>query len=198
MYDLISNWLITNYIELLGAILGIVYIFFSIRQNILTWPTGLITSALYIIVFLNAKFYADMALQCYYVAISIYGWYFWLKGGNKTKTIEVPVSRLSKKIFWLMIPVTAVVYGIILYILLNYTDSPVPYMDSMTTALSVVATWMLARKIIEHWIIWVFVDAVSAGLYIYKNLWPTTVLFIIYTIMAVAGYYEWKKKLKTE
>ncbi len=139
-----------------------------------------------------------MALQGYYVAISIYGWYFWLKGGNKTKTIEVPVSRLSKKIFWLMIPVTAVVYGIILYILLNYTDSPVPYMDSMTTALSVVATWMLARKIIEHWIIWVFVDAVSAGLYIYKSLWPTTVLFIIYTIMAVAGYYEWKKKLKTE
>ena len=97
-----------------------------------------------------------------------------------------------------MIPVTVVVYGIILYILLNYTDSPVPYMDSMTTALSVVATWMLARKIIEHWIIWVFVDAVSAGLYIYKSLWPTTVLFIVYTIMAVAGYYEWKKKLKTE
>jgi nicotinamide mononucleotide transporter len=82
-----------------------------------------------------------------------------------------------------------------LFILLNFTDSDVPYMDSVTTAFSIVATWMLARKYVEHWLIWIFVDLFSAGLYVYKNLWATAVLFIIYTVMAAIGYYQWKKDL---
>lgn len=197
MIDQYTSWFSENYLELLGAVLGVLYIFFSIRQNILTWPTGLITSALYIFVFFQAKFYADMGLQGYYVAISIYGWYYWLKGGNENKTSDTPISGITKKTVFVLIPITIIIYGIILFILLNYTDSPVPYMDSMTTALSIVATWMLARKIIEHWLIWIFVDAFSAGLYVYKDLWPTTILFVIYTVMAIVGFYEWRKELKT-
>jgi len=74
----------------------------------------------------------------------------------------------------------------------------VPYMDSITTALSIVATWMLARKYIEHWLMWIFIDAFSAGLYVYKGLWPTVILFIVYTVMAALGYFEWKKDLYSE
>jgi len=198
MIALILEWLLGNKIELLGAILGILYIFFSIRQNILTWPTGLLTSALYVIVFSRARLYADMGLQVYYVGISLYGWYFWLRGKKPAQKKQVPVRITTKKLKGILLLVSLILYVIILYILLNFTDSDVPYMDSLTTALSIVATWMLAKKYIGHWLIWIFVDAVSAGLYVYKGLWPTVILFTIYTVMAILGYLEWKKDLKKE
>ncbi len=195
MQHLILEWLIGNKIELLGAILGILYIFFSIRQSIFTWPTGLVTSALYIVVFFQSKFYADMGLQVYYVGISIYGWYLWLNGSTKeNNTTYLQVSQTNKKLGAKLILITLILYFVILAILLNLTDSDVPFMDSLTTALSITATWMLAKKYIEHWIIWIFVDLISVGLYIYKDLWPTVILFVIYAAMAVLGYFEWKKE----
>lgn len=197
MIELIGGWLLGNAIELLGAILGILYIFFSIRQNILTWPTGLLTSILYVVVFFQAKLYADMGLQVYYVFISVYGWYFWLKGKKPKESGQVPVRRTNRKLRWILYLASVVLYVIILYILKNFTDSDVPFMDTLTTALSIVATWMLAKKYIGHWLIWIFVDALSAGLYVYKGLWPTVILFVIYTTMAVLGYIEWKKELLT-
>lgn len=187
-----------NKIEIAGAILGILYTFFSIRQHILTWPTGLLTSLFYVVVFFQTGFYADMGLQGYYVVISIYGWYYWLKGGTAEKTNnekQLPVRKTSLKLFFNLLVITILIYVVILLILLYFTDSTVPFMDSLTTALSITATWMLAKKYIEHWLIWIFVDIVSAGLYIYKGLLPTVILFTVYTVMAVIGYREWKKNL---
>jgi nicotinamide mononucleotide transporter len=195
MIGIIQEWLLSNKTEVLGAILGVLYIYFSIKQNILTWPTGLLTSALYVVVFFQAKLYADMGLQAYYVVISIYGWYFWLKGKKAQGNEQVPVRVSSNKLKYLLIAASVVLYALILFVLTNYTDSDVPHMDAMTTALSIVATWMLAKKYIGHWLIWIFVDAVSAGLYVYKGLWPTVILFIIYTVMAILGFLEWKKDL---
>ena len=195
MTDIVLEWLLGNYIEILGAILGLAYIIFSIKQHILTWPTGLLTSAIYVVVFFNARLYADMGLQIYYVVISIYGWYFWLTGKKKNEK-KVAVKR-TRKILWLKLAVVSIaLYALLLFILNHYTNSDVPHMDSMTTALSIVATWMLARKYLEHWLIWIFVDAFSAGLYVYKGLWATVILFIVYTIMALLGYTEWRKDLK--
>lgn len=182
--------------EVLGAILGIIYIFFSIRQNIFTWPVGLISSFLYVIVFFNAKLYADMGLQVYYVVISLYGWYFWLRGKKTVGSKQVPVQISTTRLRYLLAASSLALYVVILFILKNFTDSDVPYLDSLTTALSIVATWMLAKKYIGHWLIWIFVDAVSAGLYVYKRLWPTVILFLIYTFMAIFGYFEWKKDLE--
>jgi nicotinamide mononucleotide transporter len=196
MIGIIQEWLLSNKTEVLGAILGVLYIYFSIKQNILTWPTGLLTSALYVVVFFQAKLYADMGLQAYYVVISIYGWYFWLKGKKSQENEQVPVRVSSNKLKYLLIAASVLLYAIILFVLTNYTDSDVPHMDAMTTALSIVATWMLAKKYIGHWLIWIFVDAFSAGLYIYKGLWATVILFVIYTVMAILGYLEWKKDLK--
>ncbi len=195
MTETILEWLSENPIEVLGAILGMIYIFFSIRQNIFTWPTGLISSFLYVIVFFDAKLYADMGLQVYYVVISLYGWYFWLKGKKTDAGTQVPVRLTAPKLRYLLVAASVVLYALILFILKNFTDSDVPYMDSLTTALSIVATWMLAKKYIEHWLIWIFVDAVSAGLYVYKGLWATVILFSIYTFMAIYGYFAWKKDL---
>ncbi|WP_319228593.1 nicotinamide riboside transporter PnuC [Draconibacterium orientale] len=195
MTDIVFEWLLGNYIEILGAILGLVYIFFSIKQHILTWPTGLLTSALYVFVFFNARLYADMGLQAYYVVISIYGWYFWLTGKKQNeKKVAVKTTR---KALWMKLAVVSIaLYALLFFILGNYTNSDVPHMDSVTTALSIVATWMLARKYIEHWLLWIFIDAFSAGLYVYKGLWATVILFIVYTVMALLGYIEWRKDLK--
>ena len=195
MINIVLEWLLSNKIEVLGAVLGILYIVFSVKQNILTWPTGLLTSLFYIAVFYNSKFYADMGLQVYYVVISIYGWYYWLKG-KRTQTHNVPVRKTSLRL-WVKLTVAYIlIHIVILYILLNFTDSDVPYLDSLTTALSIVATWMLARKYMEHWLIWIFVDLLSAALYVYKNLLPTVILFLIYTVMAFLGYNEWLKDFK--
>lgn len=114
------------------------------------------------------------------------------------KKEHVPVTRSSIKLLLQVSAAAILIYGAIIFILLNYTDSDVPVMDSLTTSLSIVATWMLAKKYIEHWLIWIFTDLVSAGLYVYKELWPTVILFIVYTVMAFIGYLEWKKSLKTE
>lgn len=194
MSDTIINWLWANYIEILGTILGLAYIFLSIRQNILTWPVGLLTSALYVHVFFVSKFYADMALQIYYVVVSIYGWYHWIKGNSGEKD-HLHVSLTPNRLWILLVAITVALFLFIAFILENYTDSPIPLGDSLTTALSLVATWMLARKYIEHWLIWVFVDFFSAILYAFKSLWPTAVLFIVYTIMAILGYLSWKKDI---
>jgi nicotinamide mononucleotide transporter len=198
MTEFFATWMWENKIELLGALLGLLYIFFSIKQHILTWPTGLFTSVLYIVVFFQSGFYADMGLQVYYVFISIYGWYFWLKGGKKNSVghqKKLPARKTPKNLLIHLLLATIIIYSGILFILLNYTNSTVPYMDSLTTALSITATWMLAKKYIEHWIIWIFVDLFSAGLYVYKELWPTVILFLVYTVMAVLGYLEWKKDI---
>lgn len=196
--ELTIKWLSGNYIELLGAILGIVYIFFSIRQSILTWPVGLITSALYVSVFFSTKLYADMGLQMYYVGISVYGWYEWIWGNSATKSEPLKVSRLNIRMSVLLATISFIFFFLMWFILDNYTDSTVPVADSLATSLSIVATWMLARKILEHWLVWIFVDAFSIGLFLYKELYPTVILFVVYTIMAVVGFIEWKKEVEAE
>ena len=195
--EITIKWLSGNYIELLGAILGFAYIFFSIRQNILTWPVGLLTSVLYIWVFFDSKLYADMGLQMYYVVISIYGWYEWVKvksPSSESKEV-LKISRLSMNTGIVLVVASVLIFIVIWYVLKNYTDSTVPFADSLATSLSIVATWMLARKILEHWLLWIFVDAFSIGLFWYKDLYPTVILFVIYTFMAAVGFIEWKKEL---
>lgn len=186
-------WLQNNYIELIGAITGLIYLYLEIKQRVWLWPIGIITSAFYIYIFYVSKFYADMGLQFYYLIISIYGWYHWLFGGKTEVKNSLPVTATPKSIYLPLIAVSIVMFFLIRYILLDFTDSPVPTGDAFTTALSITATWMLARKYIEHWYVWVVVNAVSLGLYVYKGLYPTSVLFVFYTTMSVVGYFQWKK-----
>ncbi len=137
-----------------------------------------------------------MSLQFYYVAISIYGWWCWLHGSAAGNTLSVTKTDLST---WIKISVASVLlFAVIAYILMNYTDSPVPLLDAITTALSIVATWMLAKKKIEHWLLWVLVDTISIGLFAYKELYLTTILFFVYAVLAIYGYYEWRKEINPE
>lgn len=193
----IIEYITGNYIELLAMALGLVSIVLQIKQNLWLWPVNIVMVILYIIVYVDARLYADMSLQVYYLVMSIYGWFYWIYGSKKrTDQKQIPVTHTKKK-FWPFLGLaTVVLFVIISFVLINYTNSDVPYMDAFTTSLSFVATWMLARKLIENWIVWIVVDAVSVGLYIYKGLFPTTVLFIVLTILAFKGYQEWNKELK--
>ena len=188
-------WLSAHLFEVLGVTFSILYLYFSIRQNILLWPMGIISAMLYMVVFFQSKFYADMGLNGYYFVISIYGWVLWRKTGEKGGKV-LPLSRLNGKLATILLIITTLFFLLIGGILQRYTDSPIPYWDAFTTAVSFTATWMLARKILEHWILWIIVDAVSMGLYLYRGLYPTLVLFAIYTSMAIVGYIEWKKAYK--
>jgi len=189
-------WVVDHYIELLGTLFGLSYILFSIKQNIWCWPVGLISSVIYVVVFFGAKFYADMGLQLYYVFISIYGWYHWIYGGKTQNKQQLDVTQTSLKLGLLLFVVNIILFVIISFILINFTDSDIPYWDAFTTAASIIATWMLAQKKLEHWIIWVIVDIISLGLYLYKGLYATVFLFAVYTILAFIGYSQWKKDLR--
>jgi nicotinamide mononucleotide transporter len=184
----------TNWIEIVGAILSLIYLYLSIKQKVSLWFYGIISSLFYIVVFFQTKFYADMSLQFYYVAISIYGWINWKQGKLETGE-ELPTTQMSKRLFLNLILATLLIYLIYYVILAKFTDSTIPKADSLVGALSVIGTWMLARKLIENWLVWILADGLCVGLYLYKGLYPTAILFVIYTLMAVVGYLQWKKDL---
>ncbi len=191
------RYLIDNWIEITGSILSLVYLFLSVRQNIWLWIFGFASSALYIAVFFQSKFYADMSLQVYYLVVSVYGFLHWTLKKQASGGNDLPVVSVNGKQVMMLSLAAVAIWAIYYFVLSNFTDSDVAFPDSITTALSIVATWMLARKILEHWLIWIFVDAFSALLYLYKELYFTTGLFVVYTIMAIIGYLRWRKDLHT-
>jgi len=228
---MIFDWLSDNWIEIFGAVTGILYVFLEIRQNFWLWPVGIITSAVYIWVFFTSKFYADMSLQCYYLGISCLGWYWWARGrepraggreqgagsrkqepgsreqraGSREQMAEgneqgaeskgLRVTRLKLKTGMILTAAFAVIYLLLWLFLVRMTDSPVPRWDAFITSLSIVATWMLARKIYEHWFLWLVVNSVSIVLFVIKGLYPTVILYTIYFLMSFEGLREWKRSL---
>jgi nicotinamide mononucleotide transporter len=222
----LSDWLSSNWIEVFGAITGIIYVFLEIRQNIWLWPVGILTSAVYIIVFFTSKFYADMSLQGYYLVISFLGWYWWMKGGGQgaqgtgqeetkrgrdeeterrrdeeterkgdEETERLVVTRLKLKTGVILAIIFVILYFLLWFILSGLTDSPVPEWDSFITSLSIVATWMLARKIYEHWYLWIAVNSVSSVIFLTRGLYPTVILYLVYLVMSFAGLRKWKSSL---
>ncbi len=197
----ISNWISGNYIEVFGAITGIIYVILEIRQTIWLWPVGIVTSAVYIWVFYTSGFYADGSLQIYYLVISVLGWYWWRRRDEETKGLRdevksgLSVSRLKLKTGIVLGVVFVILYFVMWFVLTRFTDSPVPVWDSFITSLSIVATWMLARKIYEHWYLWIIVNTVSSVLFLYRGLYPTMVLYIIYCVMSFSGLRVWKRSI---
>ena len=191
MQDII-NYISKNWIEITGVVLSLIYLYLSIRQKVGLWFFGIISSIFYTVVFVESGLYADMSLQVYYIAISIYGWIHWKKGHISQKE-EIPATFMASKDWIIAVIGTVVVCLLYYFILTRYTDSTVPVTDSIVGALSVVGTWMLAKKYLENWIVWIVVDFISMCMYVYKGLTITAVLFVIYTIAAIIGYRTWLK-----
>ena len=195
----IFTWISDHFIEIFGAVTGVIYVFLEIRQNLWLWPVGIATSATYIWVFMHGKLYADMSLQIYYLAVSVLGWFWWLKGrkGNDSSSERriFVVHRVKLKPAMALAVVFICLYFVMWFILSRFTDSPVPAFDSFITSLSIVATWMLARKIFEHWYLWIIVNSSAAILFFTRGLYPTVILYVVYCIMSFAGLVEWRKSL---
>lgn len=192
-------------LEYFGVLTGLLYLLLEIKQHRAMWVVGFLTSLVYVFVFFFSKIYADMGLNIYYVAISIYGFWQWSRQNKKRLAAVIPdqAPRPNEKILYrnLTLPLfagilfaIAATYALLYYLLHDFTDSPIPAGDAFTTAVGIVATWMLARRIIEHWIFWIIVNCVSVYLYYLRGLYPTMFLYICYALLAAVGLYTWKKK----
>ena len=188
------SWISDNWIEIFGAVTGIIFVFLEIRQNLWLWPVGIVTSAVYIWVFFKGKLYADMSLQGYYLVISVLGWYWWLKGaGRRVQGNGLKVRRINTRLALALLIVFIILFFVMYLLLSRFTDSPVPAADSFVTSLSIIATWMLARKIYEHWYLWIVVNSVSCVLFFSRDLYATVLLYALYCIMSFAGLKVWKR-----
>lgn len=194
MLEQITTYIQTNWIEIVGAILSLVYLYLSIKQQISLWLFGFLSSAFYIVVFFQTRFYADMSLQFYYLGVSVYGWINW-KRGSQESGHELTAAKTSKALMLRLLVASILIYAAYYIVLAKFTDSTIPKADSLVGMLSVIGTWMLARKLIENWLVWIVADGLATGLFFYKELYPTAILFIIYTGMAAIGYFQWKKTI---
>ncbi len=183
-------------IELLGFITGLLYLYWEYHADPKMWFANIAMPTLSFWVYYRAGLYADFAMNIYYFAIAIYGYLAWtMRRGTKQKGAEkqLPISHISLSHLAGCLIAFAIAYAILAYWLVEYTDSTVPYYDAFTTALSIVAMWMLARKYIEQWIAWILVDAVCACLYMYKDRPFYAILYACYTVIAIFGYAKWRR-----
>ena len=196
------SWLAENWMEIAGTLSALLYLYLSIRENIWLWPVGFVTSFFYMLIFFQSRLYADMGLQVYYLWVSVYGWFHWMGRRQVAKPETQLETRCLSPRGWLTYLALVLAGSVVLYYALRFVPlwwglppSELPLGDAFTTAGGIVATWMLARKILENWLFWVVVNAVSLGMYVYKDLQITAGLFVVYTLMAVVGYYRWKQNL---
>ena len=191
----------TNFLEIFGTIVGLLFLWFEYRASIYLWIVGIIMPAIYIFVYYDAGLYADFGINIYYLIAAVYGWFFWVWGRRKhssNASKELPIVHTPRRYYLPLVLIFVLSFIGIAWILIYFTDSNVPWLDSFTTALSIVGMWMLARKYIEQWWAWIVVDIVCCGLYIYKDLYFTSALYGIYSIIAIFGYFKWKKLMLTQ
>jgi nicotinamide mononucleotide transporter len=184
-----AGFLARNWQELAGSVTGALCVWLLIRQNIWNWPIGIANNIFYVIVFYKFGLYADSGLQFVYIAIAFYGWWNWLHGGVNHS--ELKVNRVSASGL-LGYAVMAATETLVLYWLLRrFTPSTVPFADALTTALFLTAQYMMSRKLVENWWFWIIGDVLVIGLYIYKHLYLTSGLYVVFLALSIAGLLEW-------
>jgi nicotinamide mononucleotide transporter len=180
--------------EVLGFVTGGWAVWLTVKQNIWNWPIGIANSAFYLIVFFQSRLYADMSLQGLYVVLGFLGWYWWLRGGKSHAQLHASRTRpvLGASLGVLLIAGT---WGMTSF--LTRVNDSAPFLDALTTVLSLIAQFMLTRKLYENWFVWITADVIYIGLYIYKDLYLTSLLYAIFMAMCVAGAIQWRRSLRT-
>ncbi|MFC2126665.1 nicotinamide riboside transporter PnuC [Bacteroidota bacterium] len=183
-------------LEAFGVLFGLLSVWFAKKENILVFPSGIISVLIYVYLCYQTKLYADMGINAYYFVMSVYGWYVWSRKVDNQHQTPITTANRSE---WLICLVTFLLSFLILYFsLISFTDSDIPFWDSLTTALFFVGMWFMAKKKIENWIIWIIADAISVPLYYYKDLQLTSIQYFIFLLIAIAGYISWKKTLELQ
>lgn len=192
-YDLI--------LEVLGFSIGLLYLWWEYHADARLWFASVVMPTISMWIYLRKGLYADFAINIYYFVIAVYGYLTWTRAARKKdsapgkKKKDLPVTHIPGRYLAGSTAVFLLLW-VFLYCILRYlTDSTVPLADAFTTALSIVATWMLARKYLEQWIAWIVVDAVCVGLYAYKGIYLYAILYAVYTVIAFFGYRSWRRRL---
>ncbi len=182
-------------LQILGLTVGLVYLYYEYNASHKVWIAGLIMPMISMFVYFRKGLYADFAMNIYYLLMAVYGYLAWTGklrfGKKKEAAAPLPISHMPWKSYLWLVPATGAIWVAIALFLINATDSTVPWADAFTTAMSITGTWMLARKYLEQWFVWIMVDIVCVGLYLYKDIYPYTALYAVYTIVAVLGYLKW-------
>ncbi len=182
-------------IEVLGFITGAASVWLVVKVNIWNWPVGIANSAFYFIVFFTSQLYADMALQLVYIVLGFLGWYWWLHGGSHRT--ELPITHISPRLAAVLLLLLALgTWGEAIF--LQSINDSAPFLDALTTTLSLVAQFMLTKKLVENWYVWISADILYIGLYISKSLYLTSVLYLIFLIMCIAGLLNWRATLRQQ
>jgi nicotinamide mononucleotide transporter len=197
LFDVLyQNILDTTVLEIIAVFFGLLSVWYAKKADVKVYPTGIISVVIYVYICVGVKLYADMGINFVYFIMSIYGWYAWTKKDKSKKFL--PISFCTKKEHLFNLGMFVFFLAALIYVLSNYTDSNVPYWDSLTTAIFIVGMWLMARKKVENWIFWIVGDAISIPLYFYKGLVLTSFQFTVFLVIAVLGYIEWKQKVMEE
>ena len=184
----------TSGLEWVAVICGVASVIYSMRENILVYPTGIISVLIYVYLAFEYKLYADMGVNGYYFVMSVYGWYYWTNTDGNKDQIPVTINSLRENFY--SVGILGGSFGILVFVLINFTDSDVPFWDATTTAFAILGMWLMARKKLENWIAWIITDLISIPLYFHKGLVLTSFQFLIFTVLATMGYFAWKKSLE--
>jgi nicotinamide mononucleotide transporter len=192
----VIGWVFTNWIEALGFVTGSASVWLFARQHVAAWPVGIVTSLCWLVLFFGSGLYADSALQLFYVAVSFYGWWHWVRGEPATR-LDLPVTHTPPRLA-LGLASVALVGTLVLGLFLDRaTDSTVPYPDAATTVLSLIAYFLLAQKHVENWPVWIFgVNLPYLGLYVLKGLFLTAALQPVFIALSVRGWLNWRRDLR--
>jgi nicotinamide mononucleotide transporter len=190
LHDVVT-YLSANRLEMLAAAFGIASVWLSTREHILSWPTALVNVALYFVVFRNAALYADMWLQAIYFALSIYGWYEWKFGG--AGRTELPVSRATARQAVVLVPIGVAAASALALYFERHTDAALPWVDSTLSVTSLIAQWMMTRKLAENWLVWIVADIAYVAMFLSKALYVTAGLYAVFLVLAIKGWFDWRR-----
>jgi nicotinamide mononucleotide transporter len=185
---------VTSPLEIVAVILALAMVFCNIREIHWGWPLAIASSLLYFLLFREHRLYGDASLQLFFAAVSFWGWLQWLRG-HRADGSALHVARLKPRGVALAVLAGAVLWPATGWFLKTYTDTDVPWWDAFPTALSVVGQFLLGRKFIENWIVWIVVNAVGVALFGYKGLWLTAGLYTVFIALSFVGWREWKRRL---
>ena len=181
-------------LEIIAVVFGLLSVWYSKNNNILVFPTGMISTAIFIYLLYKWVLLGDMMINAYYFLMSIYGWFIWTRKENNTITSISRVTNNEKKI-GIIIFLSSLVFVYLIYVYFDKWGTITSYVDNITTAIFFVGMWLMAKRKIENWIFWIIADIISIPLYFYKGLTFTSLQYLIFTFIAIAGYYSWKKIL---
>jgi nicotinamide mononucleotide transporter len=190
--ELYENILASTWLEALAVFTGLLSVWYARKENILVYPTGIISVLIYVYLCFSVKLYADMSINAFYFVMSIYGWYKW---SRKTGDLPSrPITWATKPEWIYSIAGVIVFFFILYYILKNYTDSNVPFWDAITTAIFIIGMWLMALKKVENWLAWIAGDLICIPLFGTKGLILTSFQYLVFLILAVSGYLQWRAK----